>query len=111
MSDAHEPYCLTCGAPESKHPFRHPFRPSHARPSYKAVLAARDAAVAERDKLREALAWAYGGDGLDECALTIQRMTNPFNRPTKPDHSVQIGVRKIIDAMRKRAALKGEGEG
>lgn len=59
--------------------------------------------------LREALDWAYSGDGLDECALMIDRMASPFFNQTEPCHATQIGVRKVLDAIRKRASTKQEG--
>jgi len=62
--------------------------------------------TAERDALRAALEWAWSGDGLDECALLIQRTMNPFAAPQKPDHAVQVGLRIVIDTIRKRAALQ-----
>jgi hypothetical protein len=58
-------------------------------------------------ELEAALEWAYIGDGLDDCAITIQHMTKPLQKRSDitPNHAVQIGVRKVIDMIRARAAL------
>jgi hypothetical protein len=70
------------------------------------ALEAKDAEIA---RLREALAWAYQGDGLDEVAMTFQHVTGLFGKNKGPNHTVQIGLRVVIDKIRERAAL-AEGE-
>lgn len=56
--------------------------------------------------LDDALTWVYGGEGLDEAALTFQHVFNPASflrgRP-KPSHSVQVGIRQLVDMIRDRA--------
>ena len=66
-------------------------------------------ARAEVERLREALEWAYRGNGLDQCALTVQSYMSPFEAQKKPVHAIQVGLRQVIDKIRDRAALK-EGE-
>jgi hypothetical protein len=76
------------------------------------MLSRAEAAEARVKVLEDALQWAYSGDGLDQCAFAFQRVTNPLRRPDGSDHAVQVGIRRVIDMIRKRAALATmEGQG
>lgn len=80
----------------------------HIVHSVKAYEARITALEAENARLKYALEWAYSGDGLDECALVIDRMLSPFKVPKSPCHATQVGIRQVLDAICARAALEGE---
>ena len=58
-------------------------------------------------KLSEALDYFYSGEGLDEAALTIQRILHPTKhrrgQPVEPNHAVQVAVQALIHAIRVQA--------